>query len=83
MDEVGTPLMSSADAFNVFITRQNRTLRTVRTIQRFYSLILLQREIKLNTFSWRGERGRLVGWQVGQMRSNPDRNNPVVYSPET
>ena len=53
VDEVGTPLMSSADTFNVFIIRQSRTQRTVRTIQRFYSLILLQREIKLNTFSWR------------------------------
>ena len=64
VDEVGTPLMSSADTFNVFIIRQSRTQRTVRTIQRFYSLILLQREIKLNTFSWRererGEERR--GW---------------------
>ena len=54
--------MSSADAFNVFITRQNRTLRTVRTIQRFYSLILLQREIKLETLCERVEIGeRWVG----------------------
>ena len=91
VDEVGTPLMSSADTFNVFIIRQSRTQRTVRTIQRFYSLILLQREIKLNTFSWRerereerrGERlvVRLFQWDQTTTANHGPSSPP--YSPET